>query len=692
MFFIEGGNLMKKKIITIVICLLVSFSFLGTISSLSLKKKLIDYNPINPDFTHTVIGEIFLNSTHEPCKYLNQALIELYDEEWYPFYYVTYLFDKNNNSNDRKDELGVTESPTVVFDGGYEKISLAINDTEQWKLELNESFNSCGARDVKDINLLLDVKWHGAVNPYPEDGETDIPIEVIIGCSISEMEIDVEATNIDSSEYNGHIHVQVTEVESEWYEDKFGNPYTFEFKDYAYNDDVQIDAGDIWNETIIWDGCDYHDGDDPPRYFDHILQDNIMIFATAMNKDLNNWVDETAGILAGVNTDPKTFDFYFGDSNPPPKVLSNVSVLKYDYPGSLNWTTTYYWKVDVRNNLGELLEGDVWSFTTRGNSPPNEPVPIYPPNGAENIPICFELQWNCSDPDGDDLTYDIYFGDCLPPPLIENNWSGNGYDPSPFGPYSKFNTTFYWKIVAWDPYGLNSTGGIWSFKTEPNYPPNPAKDPIPPNGSQGVPPNATFISWNGSDPNLCDFLLYDVYFGLTNPPPLQVSNQTENYYDPYGPDEMPLFERFYWRIVTWDKSGESSDSGVWWFETGINFPPFLELDCPPKWPVGKELCLNISSTDPENHSVRFIIDWGDGTFDETEYYAHNFTIEACHTYEEKGVYIIIIRVKAIDIYGETSNWEECEIEIPRNRVTYNMLFQWILDQFPIIKRFLNFYR
>lgn len=682
---------MRKKLLAIIVFLLLSFSFFGTISSAYKEDKLIYKRPIYNEYSHTILGEFFTNTSIIPCKYSHLALKELYDEGWHPFYYITYLCDKNNNSKQRKTELNVLELPEIVWDGGYKKNSLVGNfTTEYWKTKFNESIFACGARDVTDMDLSIEIDWQGAVNPCPEDGATDVPVEIILSCSISEMEIDVEAKNNEVSDYNGHIHVQVTEAESEWWNDKFGDPFTFEFKDYAFNDDVQIGAGETWNETIIWDGCDYNDGDDPPRYFDHIKQDNIMIIATAMNNNLNKWVDEAIGSLAGINTDPKKFDFYFGDTNPPPKIISNMSMLKYDPPGKyINWTITYYWKVDVWNNLGELNEGDVWSFTTRGNSPPNPPIPIYPPDGAENVSICFYLEWNCSDPDGDDLTYDFYFGDSSPPPLVANNITEETFDFTPFANFIKFNTTYYWKIVAWDPYGLNSTGGIWSFRTEPNYPPNKAKYPIPRDGALCVPPDA-ILYWNGSDPNQCDILTYDVYFGLNPDPPLVSYNQTENYYDPYGPDDMPLFEDFYWRIDTRDRAGLETRGDNWSFITGINPPPTNpKIDGPHKGKKDNIYDFTFVSWDPIEQKIMYAIKWGDNCTNETDFYNSNQTVTLSHSWADTGNYII--EARAMDEYGEYSNWSTHEINIPRNRAfsNYHNIMSWLLERFPILERLLN---
>ncbi|HPP71137.1 MAG TPA: hypothetical protein PLK95_10495 [Pseudothermotoga sp.] len=47
---------------------------------------------------------------------------------------------------------------------------------------------------------------------------------------------------------------------------------------------------------------------------------------------------------------------------------------------------------------------------TQPNTPPSKPGNPNPANGATNVSRTTTLSWSCSDPDGDTLTFDIYFG------------------------------------------------------------------------------------------------------------------------------------------------------------------------------------------------------------------------------------------------------------------------------------------
>lgn len=113
------------------------------------------------------------------------------------------------------------------------------------------------------------------------------------------------------------------------------------------------------------------------------------------------------------------------------------------------------------------LQVDVYT-----NAAPNAPSSPTPPNNAQKVSITSNLSWSCSDPDGDSLTYDVYFKNATPPVKVASNQTATTYDPGTL----EYNTTHYWKIVAWDSHGASSTSSLWSFTTikegeTPNNPP-----------------------------------------------------------------------------------------------------------------------------------------------------------------------------------------------------------------------------
>lgn len=99
------------------------------------------------------------------------------------------------------------------------------------------------------------------------------------------------------------------------------------------------------------------------------------------------------------------------------------------------------------------------------NNPPGEPtIDITsgsPPHNSNNQSITPTLNWKCTDPDGDALKYDVYFGESSTPPIVSSGQTATSYSPGTLG----YDTTYYWRIVAKDNNNNSTSSPIWSFKT-----------------------------------------------------------------------------------------------------------------------------------------------------------------------------------------------------------------------------------
>jgi glutaredoxin len=651
---------MRNIIIYALIFMLVVSTIGGTISSVQPSLESSEKPIHNRAYTHTILGEFTTATWCGYCKYAHEALKNIYEGGWHPFYYTSLVCDKNKKAYARGiTELGATGYPTVFFDGGYRK-NVGAGSTPSAQAAYNTSIGVCGSRSVADIDLSLEVTWLGAGNPGPENGSTDVSVKSGLNWTNAAIDITATVDNNEGSTYTAHLHVYVTEVVSsmEW-RDTGGHLYTFPFLDYAFNKGISVGGSSTWEETVEWDGKQHNTG--YGEDFGEITQDNTMIIAAVI--DSSEDVDETYGLLAGNGTDPKKYDVYLGENNPPPKVSSNQSTLSYN-PGTLKFNTTYYWKIVVWDKKGSKASGPIWSFTTRGNKPPNAPRDPEPEDGASDIEIDVKLSWTGDDPDGDDVTYDIYFGDGNPPPKVKGNKTKPNYTPP--DPLD-FDTTYYWKIIAWDEFNYSTAGPLWTFTTEENMAPYEPSDPDPEDGAIDVSIQAD-LSWSGGDPNSGDTVTYDLYFGTTNPPPKIVDNQT---YTTYNPGTMELNGTYYWKIVAWDSQRLSASGDIWHFTTANQPPHKPSIDGTTSGKPDEEYDYTFSSVDPEDSDVYFNIDWGDGNIEEwIGPYDSGEEVTHGHTWSDKGAYTITIKAK--DAFGAISPEETLEVSMPKNKaVSYN---------------------
>jgi hypothetical protein len=129
----------------------------------------------------------------------------------------------------------------------------------------------------------------------------------------------------------------------------------------------------------------------------------------------------------------------------------------------LNYETKYSWYA-VSNDSHLENKSDTWSFTTEiKNNAPVEPYNPSPINEASGVQTNPEFSWNCNDPDGNNIEYDIYFGtDKNNLQKVSNKQSSKTYKPETLN----YTTKYYWKIIAFDSLGDSSISPIWCFITK----------------------------------------------------------------------------------------------------------------------------------------------------------------------------------------------------------------------------------
>lgn len=149
-------------------------------------------------------------------------------------------------------------------------------------------------------------------------------------------------------------------------------------------------------------------------------------------------------------------------------VCENITATSCD-PGALLHNSTYYWMVYVTDGYTYHLS-DIWEFTTgeEPNSPPPYPSFWWPWYKTKGISVeTSQFEWTIGDdPEGDPVTYDVYFG--LDPDhlsLVCDDVSSK-YCSMPELDYA---TKYHWQLVAQDSLGATTTVLISPFTTE-DYP------------------------------------------------------------------------------------------------------------------------------------------------------------------------------------------------------------------------------
>lgn len=97
------------------------------------------------------------------------------------------------------------------------------------------------------------------------------------------------------------------------------------------------------------------------------------------------------------------------------------------------------------------------------NNPPSKPTNPSPVNGAVGVSRATKLSWECLDPDGDTLTYDVY----LVKGPFELTCVASGCTTTTYDPPTVLDplSTYYWKVVAKDGKGGVTEGDVWNFTT-----------------------------------------------------------------------------------------------------------------------------------------------------------------------------------------------------------------------------------
>jgi len=220
-------------------------------------------------------------------------------------------------------------------------------------------------------------------------------------------------------------------------------------------------------------------------------QDDLQLFG---NGELKDWDPESN------NMPESSYNFSVGfrdnQGNYFDGLLDEIRVSNVER--SIEWINTTYNSQNDTDSFMSFGDQEVY------NNPPNMPSNPIPPDGS-TVGIMVSLCWTGGDPNGNEVVYNVYFGNISPPPKILSNLSINCTDPGML----EFDTTYYWQIISVDEHGASTEGPIWEFTTRENQPPDA---PII-NGPHSVKRGRTY-SYNfvAKDPN-GDDVFYEIQWG-----------------------------------------------------------------------------------------------------------------------------------------------------------------------------------
>jgi parallel beta-helix repeat protein len=253
----------------------------------------------------------------------------------------------------------------------------------------------------------------------------------------------------------GHTNVSMNMVAGDFWERTVIIDDTLEVLHYFISAN---DISDNWNNTGVNDVIIY-DNDDPEI-------SNVQ--AVPSVQLIGGYVNISSTVVDNIEVEEVYLYIVYPDSS-----IENLSITQnrtgdtYYCNKSYSQVGIYIYYIWANDASGNANVSSDYNFEIVQNNPPDTPSDPLPLDGATGVNVDAVLSWKCSDPDGDLLTYDVYYDTNTTPKQVAWNQSMTSYNPSVDMSY---NTTYYWMIVAWDSHGASTLGPIWHFTTEYSIP------------------------------------------------------------------------------------------------------------------------------------------------------------------------------------------------------------------------------
>lgn len=183
---------------------------------------------------------------------------------------------------------------------------------------------------------------------------------------------------------------------------------------------------------------------------DLLCIDNTIIF---------NWSEAT-----DPDNDSVRYKLIIATNRALTNVVENRTITATSVTITLQKGVAYYWRViAVDSEANEGQPTAIQAFYTAGagvsNYAPFTAALVSPNYDSHVNASTVSLNWTGGDTNTDDvLTYELYFGEEVNPPLVDGNLTSETSDVNVVS-----GKTYYWKINTLDGSGAKTIGQVWKF-------------------------------------------------------------------------------------------------------------------------------------------------------------------------------------------------------------------------------------
>lgn len=248
----------------------------------------------------------------------------------------------------------------------------------------------------------------------------------------------------------------------------------------------------------------------------------------------------------------------------------------------LNYSTSYYWRVNATGPSGTSGWSAQWFFSTQ-DPPPIIPVLTAPLNGATNVSLTPTLNWN-DVPNASYYHLQVSTSNTFSSTVIDVNGLANSGYVVQAGAFTN-GSVYYWRVNATNTGGTSDWSTVWNFTTIVAAPIAPNLV-LPVNGATGVStqPNMDWNDVSGAATYHLQISFNNTFTALA----LDQSGITASQFA-VGAGILSGTTQYFWRVSAINVGGEGPWSAVWNFTTTIGAPAAPILLSPPNNSIGNSL-------------------------------------------------------------------------------------------------------